>query len=82
MDCKITMHYAEFRKKEVVNIKNCEKLGKVIDFEMDERTGQICRIVVSKCFLGLHFISGETEYKIPYCHIRQIGPDLILVDLN
>lgn len=76
------MQYSEFRKKEVINIKNCEKLGRVTNLEIDESSGQICKIIVSGGSFLLPCLPGEAEYMIPYCHIRQIGPDLILVDIN
>ena len=29
------MLFSELKKKEVINLKNCERLGKVSDFEFD-----------------------------------------------
>ena len=28
------------------------------------------------------FLGREKEYVIPYCSIRQVGPDIILVELE
>ena len=41
------MLYSEFKSKEVINIKDCKRLGRVTDFEFDECTGQICKIIVA-----------------------------------
>lgn len=76
------MLYSDFRKKEVVNRKTCEKIGRVVDLEFDECTGQICKMVIGKCSCFFPFSFGEPEYVITYRHICQIGPDLILVDIN
>lgn len=76
------MLFSEFKKKEVINLKNCQKLGKVSDFEFDERTGQIFRLIVpgENKWCGL-FGNGDSDYVIRYKDIRQIGPDIIIVDI-
>ena len=58
------MRFCEFRKKEVISIKDCKRLGHVCDMEFDECKGCIQKIMVPG-----------------YCCIRQIGPDIILVDI-
>lgn len=40
------MLFSELKKKEVINLKNCERLGKVTDFEFDECTGQIFKLII------------------------------------
>ena len=47
------MLFSELRKKEVVNMRDCRKLGQVVDMDFDECNGCIPRIKVScksKCF--------------------------------
>ena len=47
------MLYSEIRKKEVVNMRDCRKLGRVVDIDIDECNGCIRRIKVSdriRCF--------------------------------
>ena len=46
------MLFSELKKKEVINLKNCQKLGRVSDFEFDECTGQIFKLIIpgeNKC---------------------------------
>lgn len=76
------MYYSDFRCKEVINIKDCKRLGKVTDFEFDECSGQICKITVSSGAAFLDWFKCEPDYVIPYKDIRQIGPDIILVDIK
>ena len=66
------MLFSCFQKKEVINIRNCQKIGNVVDMEFDECTGQIhfCRL-----------FEGSSDIIICYKDIKQIGPDIILVDL-
>ncbi len=76
------MCFSELRQKEVINCRDCCRLGFVADFEFDPCTGQICRLIVPGtsrfwgCF-GIH-----NQYVIPFCKILRIGPDIILVDVN
>ena len=74
------MLFSEFKKKEDINLKNCQKLGRVADFEFDECTGQIFKLIVrgNSKFGGL--FCNEPDYEICYKDIRQIGPDIIIVD--
>lgn len=76
------MLYSDFRKKEVINIKDCQRLGRVTDFEFDECSGQICKIIVSGCCGFLDWFNCEPDCTIPYCDIKQVGPDIILVDVK
>ncbi len=76
------MLFSDFKNKDVINIRGCKKLGKVCDLEFDECKGCICKIVVPGGNRLLGFLRCEPDIVIPYCDIRQIGPDIILVDIN
>lgn len=78
------MLYTEFRKKEVINIRDCRILGQVVDIEFDECSGCIRKIFVSDrpCFCSIFSIfPGESQVEICFKDIRQIGSDIILVDV-
>ena len=62
------MRICDLRQKEVINIKDCKRLGYVCDIEFDRKT------------CGL--FGRDTEYRIPFCRVCQIGPDIILVDID
>lgn len=76
------MRMWELRQKEVINCCNCKRLGYVADMEFDICKGCIHAIIV----LGPGKICGlfgnEREFVIPYSCIKQIGPDIILVEIN
>lgn len=76
------MLYSDFKCKEVINIKDCKRLGKVTDFEFDECSGQICKIIVSGGNSFFDWFKCEPECTIPYRDIKQVGPDIILVDVK
>lgn len=76
------MLFSELKAKEVINIKDCKRLGRVADFEFDECNGCIHKLIVpenSNKFYSL--FKCDQDYVIPYKNIRQIGPDIILVDI-
>jgi YlmC/YmxH family sporulation protein len=76
------MRLSEFRCKEVINACSCKRLGHIEDLEFDEKSGKICAVVIpgqGRCF-GL--FGKEEEYVIPYHCIKQIGEDIILVEVD
>lgn len=77
----ISMFLDDFCEKEVISIRDCRKLGNVHNLEFDECSGCICKIIVREhCGFWGFWNVGE-EICIPFCKIKQIGPDIILVDV-
>lgn len=76
------MRICELREKEVINICDGERLGCVEDMIFDLCKGCISHIIVpGQCrFLGL--FGKEEEFVISLKSIRQIGADVILVEVN
>lgn len=75
------MLFSKFKCKEVINLSNCKRLGKVADFEFDECSGQIQKLIVPGQNQLLNAFCPEKNYIICYKDIRQIGPDIIIVDI-
>lgn len=75
------MYLDVFSQKEVISIKDCRKLGYVCNLEFDECSGCICQLVVKEKSGFWGMIGAGEECTISYQKIKQIGPDLILVDL-
>lgn len=75
MNCRIS----DFRDKQVVCVCSGCALGPVCDVEVDTTNGRLISIIVfGRCrFFGL-FGRGE-DIIIPWCEIKVIGPDTILV---
>ena len=76
------MRICELREKEVINICDGERLGFVEDIVFDLCSGCISHLVVpGPCkFFGL--FGKEDEFIIELCCIRQIGTDVILVEID
>ena len=75
------IQYSEFRKKEVISMRECKRLGHVCDLEFDECKGCITKIMVPSCCGIWGKLTDDTVIVIPFQCIKQIGPDLILVDI-
>lgn len=75
------MLFSELREKEVVSIRECRKLGHVCDIEFDCKKGCIEKIYVPAGNKWCNLFHQEPDYVICYCDIKQIGPDIILVDV-
>ena len=76
------MRICELKQREVINVKDCKRLGFVGDVDFGISTGKMLAIIVPGpgCVWG--FLGREKEYIIPFCDICQIGDDIILVRLK
>lgn len=76
------MRICSLKQKEVINIKDCKRLGYVGDIEFDICTGCITAIIVPGPGSLCGFLARDKEYVIPFHDICQIGDDIILVDVK
>ncbi len=76
------MKFSELRCKEVICVADGRRLGFVSDVELEIPEGVVkCILVPGPCrFLGL--FGRKDDFRIPWCCIKRIGPDIILVDVR
>ncbi len=76
------MKLSELKCKEVICVADGRRLGFVCDGKVELPEGHLCAIIVpGPCrFLGL--FGRRDDYVIPWCAIKRIGPDIILVDIS
>jgi YlmC/YmxH family sporulation protein len=82
MDLVIYMRICELREKEVINCRDCARLGYVCDVEFDICTGRITHIIVPGPCKVWGILGRDHEYVICSSDIKQIGIDIILVDID
>ena len=75
------MRICELRQKEVINIRDCQRIGFVVDVEFDPCTGQICQLIIPGQGKWGGLFGRDTEYTIGWKCVRQIGTDIVLVDV-
>ena len=75
MDCTVN----EMRTKEIINIKNGQRLGFVSDAVVDLETGKLTALVVPGSYKVMGIFGRENDTVIKWEHIETIGEDLIIV---
>lgn len=76
------MRLCELKQCEVINIRDCKRLGCVADIEFDPKTGCVLAIIIPGPGHIWDIFGRDKEFVIKWCDIRQIGPDVILVDVD
>lgn len=78
MGCRVT----DMRCKEVINVKDGQRLGFISDVEVEIPEGQVCALIVpGPCrFFGL--FGRKDDFVIPWRCIRRIGEDIVLVEME
>lgn len=77
----MTLTFSELRDKEVINVCDGKRMGFVCDLEIDPENGRICALILPPRSFLASFKKGSAVH-IPFGCIRQIGRDLILVELG
>ena len=71
--------YTDLRSKEVVNLQNGARMGKIIDMIIDSNGKNVLGLVVP----GVRrLFKASEDIFIPWCNISKIGNDVILVSLD
>lgn len=76
------MRICELKQKEVINTCTCKNLGCPADVDFSSKDGQILSIIVPGPGKLCSFLGRDSEYIIPWKCIRQIGDDIILVEIQ
>ena len=71
--------YTDLRAKEVVNLQNGARMGKIVDMIIESNGKSVLGLVVPG--VRKMFRSSEDIF-IPWCNIAKIGNDVILVSLD
>ena len=74
------MTLSELRTKEVIDVQDGRRLGRVMDLEFCPASSRITALAVPSETTFLQSLRGERcGLVIPWDHIRRIGDDVILV---
>ena len=72
----------EMRQKEIINVRDGCRYGYISDVELDDESGKVKKIVVPGPGRLFGVFGREQEYVIPWDNVKQIGDDIILVDVE
>lgn len=76
------MRFSQIRRCEVINIRTCRRLGYVVDMELDIKEGIVKAFLIPATTKFCWWFTKYREYVIAWCDVRQIGEDIILVDMD
>ncbi len=74
------MLMSDLQQKDIINVLNGTKIGRIIDIEVNDN-GNIIYLIVGESRMMKRFNSAG-EVKISFNQIKRIGTDVILVELN
>ena len=71
--------YNELRCKEVVNLTNGARMGKIIDLIIDSNGKDVLGLVLPG---ERKLFRANEDIFVPWCNISKIGSDVIFISLN
>ncbi|MDD3220039.1 MAG: YlmC/YmxH family sporulation protein [Lachnospiraceae bacterium] len=75
------MKCSELKQKDVINICSCRTLGVVADLEFDCCTGCVLSLIVPGPSRICNLLGRDGDYVIPWSCVKQIGEDIVLVEI-
>ena len=75
------MRLSEIQNKDIINIIDGKKVGRIIDADIDSN-GKLKSLISEKYRFFLSLFSNKSETEIKWSQIEKIGTDVILVNLN
>lgn len=76
------MKLSELQKKDIVNIKDGKKIGRIIDVEFDPSNGYVIKFVIESTHFIKNLFSSNEELTIKFTQIKKMGEDVILIDIS
>ena len=74
------MKASELRQKEVINIKTGKRLGNIIDYDIDLRSGRVTGVSVPVQGKFSILAKNEQDIFVAWEKIKKIGDDVILIE--
>lgn len=76
------MLLGDLQSKDVINVVDGSKLGRVSNLEIDTTTGKILSVTVQTNLRFINFFSGNADIVIPWNQIVKIGGEVVIVNYN
>lgn len=78
----MSMKFTQLQCKEVICVSDGQRLGFISDVLVEVPEGSICAIVVPGPCKVLGLFGRHEDFHIPWCCVKKIGPDIVLVDVK
>ena len=76
------MKLSELSKKDIINIKDGKRVGKIVDVEFDINNGYMIRFIIESSNIIKSIFSNTDELTIKFSQIKKLGEDVILIDIS
>jgi YlmC/YmxH family sporulation protein len=76
------MKLSELSKKDIINIKDGKRIGKIVDVEFDINNGYMIRFIIESSNVIKSIFSNQEEMTIKFSQIKKLGEDVILIDIS
>ena len=76
------MKLSELQRKDIINIKDGKKVGRIIDVEFDPSNGYMIHFVIEKTRFVRSLFSVSEDLNIKFTQIKKLGEDVILIDIS
>jgi YlmC/YmxH family sporulation protein len=76
------MLLGDLQQKDVINVVDGSKLGRISNLEIDPLNGKILAITVQTNLRLANLFSGNNNIVIPWNQIVKIGGEVIIVNYN
>ena len=76
------MKLSELQKKDIINIKDGKKVGKIIDVEFDKENGYLIHFVIERAHIMKNIFYPQQDITIKFSQIKKMGEDVILIDIS
>jgi len=72
----------ELQSKDVINVVDGTKMGRITNMEIDITTGKINSIIVQTNTRFMNFFTGNNNVVIPWNQIVKIGGEVVIVNYS
>lgn len=76
------MKLSELIKKDIVNIQDGKKIGKITDVIFDINNGYLIKFIIESPNIIKSIFSSNEELIIKFTQIKKLGEDVILIDIS
>lgn len=76
------MKLSELQRKDIINIKDGKKVGRIIDVEFDSSNGYMIKFVIERTHFVRSLLSTSENLSIKFTQIKKLGEDVILIDIS
>lgn len=68
--------------KEVINVRDGSRVGRICDVYVDWKCGNITTLIVPVVKSIFSFFGKKKEYCINWCNVIRVGEDIVLIDTD